>query len=341
MVTLARVSGSLRLVALAATAALAPTPLACGGGTLDAGHDLPHGLLPVDERNPVLIDNDGWSDNWMGEYAALLANNGGPALTGIIVNKTAYWVDGAANTSGWKRMVAAARTSGLKGIPDVTLSAGGPLDRPADGNIDSTVPNDASGARLIVELSHKFAVPKRPLVVVCGSGLTNVADAYLIDHSVVDRVVVVAALGTVMMGNGRMAGPNGELDAWADWIVTQRFTYVQVSSYYNQQNDVTAAQIPDLPQRPLGAWMADKVDGIFMNPAAADQVAVLAVGRPNFVTAVQRMSPDTSGAFDSSLGPPLKPDPNGNSWVVTQIAAPLASSQLWQMLLNPRTFDQP
>ena len=27
-------------------------------GTLDAGSDMPHGLLPVDERNPVIIYND-------------------------------------------------------------------------------------------------------------------------------------------------------------------------------------------------------------------------------------------------------------------------------------------
>jgi hypothetical protein len=335
MVMLARVAGWARVAGLAGLALSTP---ACGG-TLDAGYDLPKGKLPVDERNPVVIDNDGWSDNWMGEYAALLANNGGPALKGIIVNKSTYWTDHALNTSGWKRMVAAARTSGLKNIPEITGSAGTPLERPADGNIDSTVPNDAAGARQIVELSRQFSLPHRPLVVICGSGLTNVADAYLIDHSVADRVVVVASLGGYAMSSGHMAGPNGELDPWADWIVTQRFTYVQVSAFYNQLNDVTTAQIPDLPPKPLGAWMADKVDDILAVPSASDQVAVLAVGHPEFVAAVQRASPDTSGAFDTSQGPPLKPDPAGKTWIVTKIAAPLAPSKLWQMLLEPRTYD--
>jgi len=337
VVTLAKVARLARLATVAALAGLALSPLACGG-TLDAGHDVPEGLLPVDRRNPIILDNDGWSDNWMGEYAALLANNGGPPLAAIIVNKSAYWTDGVANTSGWKRLVAAARTSGLKNIPDVITSSGSPLVRPTDGNVDSTVPNDAMGARQIVELSRQLSVPRRPLVVVCGGALTNVADAYLIDHSVVDRVVVVAALGSYAMANGVMASPNGELDPWADWIVTQRFTYVQVSSFYNQINDVTDAQIPDLPSRPLGAWIADKVKNIFNVSTASDQVAVLAVGLPSFVAAVQRATPDTSGDFDPKQGPPLKPDPNGNAWVVTHIAAPLAAAQLWQMLLNPQTY---
>jgi hypothetical protein len=73
-------------------------------------------------------------------------------------------------------------------------------------------------------------------------------------------------------------------------------------------------------------------------PQAADQVALLAMGLPGFTVSAQRMSPDISGGFDGTQGPPLVPDPNGNVWVVTQIAAPLARSSLWKMLLDPRTF---
>jgi hypothetical protein len=34
-------------------------------------------------------------------------------------------------------------------------------------------------------------------------------------------------------------------------------------------------------------------------------------------------------------GPPLRPDEDGNAWVVTKIDAPLAATRLWEML--PRT----
>jgi hypothetical protein len=81
--------------------------LAGCGGTLDAGRDAPHGPLPVDERNPVIIENDGWSDNWMGEYTLLLAANGGPPVVGIIASPTQYWPSASANADGWMNLVTA------------------------------------------------------------------------------------------------------------------------------------------------------------------------------------------------------------------------------------------
>jgi hypothetical protein len=322
-------------VALCIGAALGAS--ACGG-TLDAGRDKPHGLLPVDERNPVILDNDQSSDNWVGEQAMLLANSGGPPIAGIIASASSYWPVARDNAAGWTRLVTAARASGLKNIPEVTASDGLPLVRPDDGQIDSTTGNQSAGGRLIVDLSRQLSLPWRPVVVLSCAALTTVADAYLQDPSVVDRVVVVAVLGAYAAPNGVMNGPNGDLDPWADWIVAQRFRYVQVSSYYDQLGDVTSAELPSLPPNALGAWMADKQPNIFEIPQASDQIAVLSVALPTFVVAVQRVSPDASVAFDAMQGPPLRPDVAGNAWIVTQIAAPLAKSRLWDMLLDPRTY---
>jgi hypothetical protein len=119
------------------------------GGTLDAGRDMPTGLLPVDARNPLIIDNDSFTDNWSGEYAALFAGCGGPQIVGVIASASSYWTDANANATGWGKLVGAARASGLK-MPEVTLSAGLPLVRPADGHIDKTQANNAAGAQLIV-----------------------------------------------------------------------------------------------------------------------------------------------------------------------------------------------
>jgi hypothetical protein len=306
-------------------------PAACGG-TLDAGGD----VLPVDARNPVIIDSDGWSDNWMGEYTALLANNGGPPLIGIIANTSRYWPNATANATGWMNLVTAARASGLHNIPDVTVSAGSPLVRPANGQVDSTRPNGSAGARLIVEVSRQLSLPWRPVVVLGVAPLTNLADAYLVDPTVVDRVVVVAALGSYVPPNGIMNGPNGDLDPWANWIVAQKFRYVQVSAYYDQLGDVTPAQVRDLPPNPLGKWMADKLPDLFGIPQASDQITVLTVALPTFVGSVRRASPDTSAAFEPDRGPPLVPNDSGNVWIVTQIGAAVAASCLWQMLLDSR-----
>ena len=306
--------------------------------TLDAGFNRPRGPLPVDETNPVIIYQDDWSGDWLGEYAALLANSGGPPLAGIVVNASKIWGDLNTNTSGWNDLVNAARASGLQSIPDVTSSAGAALTRPANGQIDSTTANNSRGAQLIRDLSTQLSQPNLPVVVVSGTSLTDLADAYLIDHTVVDRVVVVAALGGYSAPNASMDAPNGDMDPWADWIVAQRFRYIQVSAYYDQTGDVTTVELPSLPQNALGDRIATKQPNIIGVPQAADQVALLAAGLPGFTVSAQQVSPDISGGFDTTKGPPLVPDASGDDWVVTQIAAPLAQSRLWQMLLDPKTF---
>jgi hypothetical protein len=314
--------------------------LACVGcgGTLDAGHDRSHGPLPVDERNPVILANDNWNDNWAGEYAVLLANSDGPPLAGIVAGTSKYWGSATDNAAGWSNLVAAARDSGLRNIPDVTMSNDPPLVKPDDGQIDSTEPNNSAGANRIINLSLQFSKPGRPVAVVVGAPLTMVADAYLIDNSVVDRVVIVAALGKNDGADGTMDGPNGDLDPWADWIVAQRFRYVQVCAYYDQTSDIAASDIDALPNNPFGNWIKNKQPKIYAIPTASDQVAVLSVALPTFATTVQRGAPDTTGGFDSTQGPPLVPSANGNAWVVSGIAAPLAKSRLWDLLLAPTTF---
>ena len=319
-------------VILAGATLLAAT--ASCSGTLDAGMDA-HGLLPVDGRNPVIIYNDSASDNWIGEYAVLLAQSSGPPLAGLIVTGSSYWPDGNANTKGWNDLLTAARSSGLSNLPVVTTSTGKPLVRPADGQLLSTTKNDSLGGQLIVSLSKQLSLPWRPLVVLVGTQMTDVADAYLIDQSVVDRVVVVSSLGTYTAPNGAMNAPNGELDPWADWIVAQVFQYIQVSAFYDQTQDVQTSQLPNLPANALGSEIAAKQPNLFTVTTASDQVSVLAVGLPAFVQAVQAARVDTSATFDPMQGPPLIPDAQGNVLIVTAIKAPLAQSCLWWLLLNP------
>ena len=305
--------------------------------TLDAGHNR-RGLLPVDQRNPVILYQDDWSGDWLGEYAVLFAAHGGPPLAGIIVNASSIWTDLNINASGWKDLVTAAQASGLENVPPVTPSAGPPLVRPADGQIDLTTGNGSAGAHLIVDRSLQLGTPERPLVVVSGTSLTDVADAYLLDHSVVDRVVVVAALGSYVAPNGIMSGPNGDMDPWADWIVAQKLRYIQISAYYDQSADVPASKLASLPNNALGARIRTKQPNIIPITTAADQVALLAVALPAFVVAVQGVSPDVAAGFDTTQGPRLLPDARGKDLVVTTIDMKLAASSFWDMLLDPRTF---
>jgi hypothetical protein len=307
--------------------------------TFDAGRSRPRGLLPVDARNPIVLVNDGAIDNWQGEYAVLLANAGGPPLAGIIVNPSKSWPRLEENVVGWRELVTAARASGLE-VPDPIASVATPLVRPANGVIEDTAPNRSEGASRIIALSQRLATPYRPLVVVTGGGLTDVADAYLMDRAVVDRVVVVSSLGLLNASGGGMGIPNGDEDPWADTIVASRFRYIQVSAFYDQVMDVTASNIADLPDNPLGARMAAKQPGLWGWQPASDQVSVLAVGLPSFVTAVQFVAPAGPVAGDATAGPDLAHDPDGSVWLVSECSQTAARDHLWEILLDPKTFSR-
>jgi hypothetical protein len=314
--------------------------LAAGGcaESRNLGTSIPHGRLPVDERNPIVLVNDGAHDNWQGEYAMLLAQSGGPKLTAIVVGNSPAWPEIEPNIAGWRELIAAARASGLGDIPDPTVSIGPALVRPADGDIEATTPNRSDGARLIVDASTRLSLPYRPLVVVTGGRLTDVADAYLTDRTVTERVVVVSALGTRTASGAAMAAPNGEMDPWADAIVTARFRFVQVSAFYDQRMDVPAARLSEIPASPLRDWIAAKQPGIWNLPEAADQVAVLAVGLPSFAAAVERVSAAAPVGPGATAGPDLVTDPNGAAWLVTESNSAAAIERFWQALLAPATY---
>jgi hypothetical protein len=303
---------------------------------LDAGHN--RGKLPgIDRHNPAILINDSVADNWSPEYAALFANNGGPRLLGIVVNANPYWPDLDANVAGWEEFVTAAQKSHLQGIPEVTRSQGAAFVVPPDRQIESTKRDHSDGAYLIVNKSKESSLPT---VLFSCSNLTDIADAYLIDPSVVDRVVVVALLGSYSAPKGSMTGPNGDLDPWADWIVAQKFRYIQVSVFYDQSADVTANELPSLPNNEFGDWMRAKYPKLLSNLAAADQEPILALATNDFVTTIVQSSADISGGFGSPFGqgPPLVPDPAGKAWLVTQVDGTAARAHMWKMLNNPSTF---
>ena len=309
--------------------------MAACGGRLDAGWDEPEGLLPVDDRNPILICNDGYYDNWQGEYAMLLSNAGGPRLAGIIINDSWPWPDLEENMAGWRQMVAAARDGGLPDVPDPVASTGPVLERPSDGEIDSTVPNRSEGAHLIIDTANRLSLPYRPLVVVTGGRLTDVADAYLMDPTLPERVVVVSSLGSATTDGGEMGIPNGEMDTWADVVVAQRFRYVQVSAFYDQKTDVPDSLLSQLPANAFTSWIESKQADVWDDLVAADQVAVLAVAMPSFVASVVRVA--QQGAGDDDM-PTLSRDPDGPVWLVTEVSGADGTARFQEMLLDPETF---
>jgi hypothetical protein len=192
---------------------------------------------------------------------------------------------------------------------------------------------------LIVSKASELSLPYRPLVVATGGRLTDVADAYLIDRSVSDKIVVVSSMGTVTNSGGAMGQPNGEMDPWADFIVATRLRFVQVSAFYDQLADIPDSRVQELPDNPFGAWMAAKQPNIWETPLAADQVSVLAVGLPKFVASVSHVSARDLAA-DAKAGPELLSEASAANLLVTKSTGAVATTRLWELLLAPGTFGQ-
>jgi hypothetical protein len=241
---------------------------------------------------------------------------------------------------GWRSMVKAARDSGMRNIPDPTASVGPPLQRPADDNIDSTEPNRSEGARLIVDLARQLSQPLHPLVVATGGKLTDVADAYLLEPTIADQVVVVSSLGHPSAdGQGAIMGsPNGDLDSWADEIVVRKFRYVQVNAYYAQKDDVPAARVPELPANAFGDWMASKVDKILELHEASDQNSVIASALADFSLDIEQVSESSGSPPNAGEVPLLALSSTGRGWLVSRGDNASATDRFWRALKDPATY---
>ena len=132
-----------------------------------------------------------------------------------------------------------------------------------------------------------------------------------------------------------MGVANGEMDPWADVIVASKFRYVQVSTYYDPMSDVPASLLPQLPDNTFGTWIKNKQAKVWDDLDAADQNAVNALVLPNFVTATQQVALQVPAAGGVPL---LIKDDQGPIQLVTQVSGAIATSTLWQLLLDPSTY---
>jgi len=110
----------------------------------------------------------------------------------------------------------------------------------------------------------------------------------------------------------------------------------QINAYYSQLGDVTDTDLSELPANPLGDWIAAKQPNVFEWEPASDQVAVVAVGLPGFVTSVERVSGSGPIEEGATEGPSLTIDPDGSDWLVTASAGEVATEALWRLLGAPR-----
>jgi hypothetical protein len=289
---------------------------------------------PISAESPIIILNDSATDSWQGELTLLAASTGRINLAGLIVTNSAYWPDVEFNRGVWQQMLDAARESAMRNVPDLVVSDSPALVAPASGEIEVTVPNDSVGGRFIRDAVLRLGTVEQPLVVVTGSSLTDVADAYLLDNTIAPRLVVVASMGQASEQGAAMGGPNGDLDPWAASIAAQRLQFIQNSGYYEQVEDVPEARLAELPSNAFGAWIATKRPDV-TEAFAADQIGLLTVVLPGFIPEFRVAAYAGWIAEEPSN---LIYQADGCCWLVPQNNAALAAQYLWQLLQDPTAF---
>lgn len=313
----------------------------CGeNADLDLGADTFPAPIPVNSHFPVVLVDDGFEDDWTGELTMAASSSGRIRLLDILVQESAYHVGLQAQLTGWRAIAAAARASGMKRIVEPTGVAAPPLQRPADGRIESTsVPSTArQGGERIVALIKRYGTRARPVALVFGCPLTLAAHAYLFDPSIADRAIVISTTGSI--GGAAMApqllskGDNGELDPWAVNIVATRMRFVPVVVAHTIV--ITTEELASLADTPLRTWMQAKRSIEFGTPRVSDALGIIHVADPRYAqTSVRGVFEQVGDDFV------FRADNNGSNWFVPVGDSEVVRAVFWGVLRDPAAYHAP
>jgi len=270
--------------------------------------------LPIGKGNPVLLSNDDTDLFFSAEYGLALTHTGEIDLRGVQIthqiiderDRKKPRRDGEpeiAQRKRWREMVqefARLRQGGLRFTTQPVLGSMEYLKRPASGRLEDTVPIQSPAVKQLLNEARK-ATPKRPLVVLASGAYTDVASAWLLDHDVSKRMVVIT----------RDRFPNGIKDSWGYTIVLEKYRCV-ICNVLLPENAVRHFTRLDGTR---WAFLADRA-----SPRDTDfgQFACLTV--PGFVQSTKRVR-FVRGRTRELTDFEFKPDPNGRTWLVQRADA--------------------
>lgn len=299
--------------------------------------------LPYDHTCPVIYDKDDVINCYTDDYVMALAASRDVSLRGILTSSSLSPHNRYVTNTDYERYlrdrrhsVQLARMSGMKNIPDPIEGARGPLEKPASGLIEDTRPIGAEGSWLIVR-EARMASPGKPLVVIAGAGLTAVADAYLLDASIVDRVVVVWISAEAGQDMGDY---NGWSDGWAAYIALQKLRLVQFPLNHASPL-VPKSRLKELPDTPLRGWMIEKRHSNGFQPGSVDADAppAISLARKDYALRSKRVSFShwntvsmTPDGVDGHEVPAFRDDSSGNTIVITAADGRVATEEWWTTL---------
>lgn len=211
-------------------------------------------LENVSAQNPMIYDNDFWTDVPDAAYLWAKASASQCSLRGNIVTRCTFgWENGYVHTmqqqiAESRKLLALAKESGLQNIPEPIPGAQEALRRPASGKIEETRFTRTPGSDLIVAEAKK-ASPQRPLLVYVGGSCTTVASAYLTDPAIAERMIVFQVDGGSYNGS----------DGWA-WEITMRrcrFANWARGYFWDKIGVWKPDRFKELPRNPLCDWLRE------------------------------------------------------------------------------------
>lgn len=206
-------------------------------------------IAGVDGSNPIIYDNDWFTDVFDAYYIWVRASLGSADLRGVIVSRDMwdhpkYLYPMERCVKDCEKAIEFSRGAGLKNIPDYTLGADRALERPESGIIEDTKYQSSLGSRLIIAEAKK-ATEEKPLVVVTGGPLTTVANALLEDPSISQTMIVFSLSTSHYSYNGK--------DAWSANIVAKKAYLVEwaAGQFWDKSSVFRYEHFKDLPDNPL------------------------------------------------------------------------------------------
>jgi len=312
--------------------------------------------LPYDRTNPVIYDNDGAIESgYTDVYIMALASAGTISLKGIITTCSYGEEQRQPPFSPLaevevvrerQELIEKARRSGLRNIPDATPGPSISLKRPASGRIEDTVPYKTPGGLLVVNEARK-ATSDRPLVIVMGGQATCVVDAYLMDNSIADKMILAW-----IVGNKRSDGDvdsreyNAGVDPWATYIAFEKLRVVAFPFTNDGSASTPKSRLGELPDTELRQTMMEarwpREQNTFSEPSADyDAFGAFPLTRSDYVLQTKRVSFNhwEPAPWDAQKQMPFfKADQNGKVLVAWDASSSVATDEWWGRVKDPAAW---
>ncbi len=299
----------------------------------------------VSQAPAVWHDNDDNRDVYTQEFLLALAASGTIKLVGTSTSTPVTPFNPYVTAQqagefgmGMTEIQSVAGQSWTLDVPPVTQEVlVGHFPVPPSGLIEDTVPLNSVVGNAIVAAAHLHGTAEKPLFVACGGPLTAVADAYLIDPTIADKIVVTWLGGTL----AGFTEYNSSADGWGNAVAAK---YLRITMFPI-----------DIPSMDLSAPRVPKVDIAASIPASAlrdlmfvknhpgnplpgsidaDGPAAVVIVNPAIIKDFVRKKVTGTTTLDfggvTHTIPVLSDDPEGNVTVVTSVDQPLATRVWWR-----------